>query len=129
MTEQANSESRYNALLLWLTIAFDGPGDIWNNRRLAMQIETNEIRMIHNKKALLEALDEGFGVLPNELQEAATRKLNGKASAFVSKTSGGKLSKFAASRRKARKAANRSRRLGEKKKIKTGLVPYAIEGA
>jgi len=86
-----------------------------------MQTETNEIRALHNEEDLRKALSEGFEKLPDSLQGAATRKLNGRDSAFVSKTSGGKLSKFAAARRKAkrekaRKAANRSRSMGAKRK-------------
>jgi len=55
--------------------------------------------------------------LPDELQYAARRALNGKTEVTISKTSGGKLSKFAAGKRKAkrkkaRKAANKARAIG-----------------
>jgi hypothetical protein len=45
--------------------------------------------------------------VPEELQHAANVKLNGEKSAIVSKTSGGKLSKFAAKERLRKKKLNR----------------------
>jgi hypothetical protein len=48
-------------------------------------------------------LRPGYEVLPDDLQAAAGRKLGGRSEAYVSKTSGGKLSRWAAGRRKARR--------------------------
>jgi hypothetical protein len=56
-------------------------------------------------------LKPGYEVLPDGLQGAARRHLNGRSEVYVSKTSGGKLSRWAAGRRKARRqAAKESRR-------------------
>jgi hypothetical protein len=48
-------------------------------------------------------LPAGYEVLPDELQGAARRHLRGRSEAYVSKDSGGRLSKWAAGRRKARR--------------------------
>jgi hypothetical protein len=48
-------------------------------------------------------LQPGYEVLPDELQGAARRVLQGRDEAYVSLTSGGKLSRWAAQRRKARR--------------------------
>ncbi|HML23557.1 MAG TPA: hypothetical protein PKD09_18010 [Aggregatilinea sp.] len=54
---------------------------------------------------------EGYIPIPPELNRAARRKLAGHSQATVSLTSGGKLSKWAAKQRKAkRKVAKDSRR-------------------
>jgi hypothetical protein len=58
-----------------------------------------------------EPVPEGFQELPPSLNRAARRKLAGQESAIVSPTSGGKLSKWAASQRKARKTSRQSRRI------------------
>lgn len=68
---------------------------------------------------LLEKLEpekkQGFVPVPSELNRGARRKLAGRESATVSLTSGGKLSKFAAEQRKAkRKAAKAGRRASRK---------------
>jgi hypothetical protein len=53
----------------------------------------------------------GYLPVPNELQGAAEKKLAGKDEAFVSLTSGGKLSKWAAKQRKhKRKIARASKK-------------------
>ena len=53
----------------------------------------------------------GYEKIPKDLSFAAQMKLNGKKEAFVSLTSGGKLSKLAAKRRKAkRRQQKRSRK-------------------
>jgi hypothetical protein len=58
-----------------------------------------------------EAVPAGYEVVPPELNVAAAMVLRGQAEAMVSKRSGGKLSKWVASRRKARrKMASESRR-------------------
>ena len=57
-------------------------------------------------------LEPGYEVLPDDLQGAARRALGGRSEAYVSKTSGGRLSKWAAGRRKEarRKMSKESRR-------------------
>lgn len=66
------------------------------------------------EKLVKQTKAEGFEPIPEELEHAAKVKLKGKPSAIVSKTSGGKLSKWAASKRKkqAQKAARRRNRKG-----------------
>ena len=49
-----------------------------------------------------EAL-EGYDLLPEKLNRAARRKLGASDSAYVSKTSGGKLSRWAAKMRKTKR--------------------------
>lgn len=57
-----------------------------------------------------EFRDNGYEPIPPELEGAANKKLAGKGEAMVSLTSGGKLSKWAAEKRKARrKMAKKSR--------------------
>jgi len=51
-----------------------------------------------------------YEVLPPKLETAAQKKLAGSMEAHVSLTSGGKLSGWAAKRRKARKQAKKSRK-------------------
>jgi len=86
-----------------------------------MQCDTNHVKILPDDQMLVRVMmEQGYEPLPENLQEAARRKLNGRDSAFVSKTSGGKLSKFAAGKRKAkrkkaRKAANRARALRAKR--------------
>lgn len=64
----------------------------------------------------LYALNEGespfadYEVVPQELERAAGMKLNGKSDAHVSLTSGGKLSNWAANKRKAKIAASSKRK-------------------
>jgi hypothetical protein len=56
-----------------------------------------------------------FTPVPEELEPAAEKVLAGRDRAFVSKTSGGKLSRWAAEQRKAkRKAQKRARRRNRK---------------
>lgn len=64
----------------------------------------------------ISKLPEGYEVLPAELQGAARRKLNGRSEAHVSLSSGGKLSRWAASRRKEarRRMAKASRKANRK---------------
>ena len=58
-----------------------------------------------------EAEAQGFELLPQDLQHAAKTVLKGKPEATVSRTSGGKLSRHAAKRRKEkRKAARQARK-------------------
>jgi hypothetical protein len=58
----------------------------------------------------VHGLPEGYEVLPGELQGAACRALGGRSETHVSKTSGGRLSKWAAGRRKARRQMARDSR-------------------
>ena len=84
-----------------------------------MQVDTNELVDI-NKLAIENNLsyddmrdklaNEGFEAVPDDLADASIKKLNGESKIMVSKTSGGKLSKWCASRRK------------EKRKIKLGTT-------
>lgn len=67
------------------------------------------------KQAASDAVDTlrqaGYEEVPEHLNRAARRVLQGQPEAYVSLTSGGKLSKHAATRRKARrKMAKASRR-------------------
>lgn len=78
-----------------------------------MNSDTNEIISKQLAAAMgVDALQEqGFEPLPLDLQDAAAKFLAGADRAIVSKHSGGKLSRFAAKQRKAkRKAAKMARR-------------------
>lgn len=57
--------------------------------------------------------NRGYVEVPDELNNAAKKKLNGKKEAFVSLKSGGKLSEFARKKRK-RKMQKTSRRANRK---------------
>lgn len=73
-----------------------------------MNIETNEL--FDCNQMTPEEIEKKMNELtevPEELQHAANVKLNGEKSAIVSKTSGGKLSKFAAKERLRKKKLNR----------------------
>lgn len=67
-------------------------------------------------KTIEKAMEErmhtlGYQPVPDELENAAKKKLAGKDEAYVSLTSGGKLSRWAAKKRKhKRKMARESRR-------------------
>ncbi len=78
-----------------------------------MNTDTNELRQA--KIELWDQLQaEGFEPVPDHLSHAARRKLNGRESAQVSFTSNGKLSRWAAKKRKKKrqmaKAARRANR-------------------
>lgn len=76
-----------------------------------MNCETNEVRRFSNEEDMQKMLDEGFERLTKDYNRAAQSVLKGKDSGFVSFTSGGKLSKHAAKRRKElRKTRQQSRR-------------------
>ena len=70
-----------------------------------MQPYTGELRNIDNDDEKFRSLAEGFEPVPEHLNRAACRKLNGKKTAIISLTSGGKLSKHAAYLRKKKKQA------------------------
>ena len=67
-----------------------------------MNPDTNELISITSKEEALKAWEKGFISIPKNLEKAARLKLHGKQSVFVSKTSGGKLSKWAAKKRMER---------------------------
>jgi hypothetical protein len=58
----------------------------------------------------VHGLPSGYEVLPDDLQGAGRRALGGRSETHVSKTSGGRLSKWAAGRRKARRQMRKSSR-------------------
>lgn len=81
-----------------------------------MNCDTGDLRNKAGLEDVAEEFMKRFTRLPEELEEAAKRKLNGSNRAFVSLTSGGKLSKFAAGeRKKKRNAAKAVRRKNRKK--------------
>ncbi|MFZ3171935.1 MAG: hypothetical protein WA118_08150 [Carboxydocellales bacterium] len=66
---------------------------------------------------MAELMQMGYEPVPKELQSAASKKLAGKSEVTVSLTSGGKLSRWAAGKRKEkqqRKAVKESRRRNRK---------------
>ena len=79
-----------------------------------MNVDTNHLVALQDAaRDLLRARD--YEKLPDELEPAARAVLRGRNEAYVSRTSGGKLSKYAAKRRKekrkqARAARKRNRR-------------------
>ena len=80
-----------------------------------MQIETGHLvadaKMQEFLKELKREEVEKYKQVPEELESAAKKKLAGKDEAFVSLTSGGKLSKWAAKQRKEKaKMQKQSRR-------------------
>jgi len=61
-----------------------------------------------------ELIESGqYMPIPLQLEEAANRKLKGRKEAKVSLTSGGKLSRFAASERKKRKRWKKYKRFSQ----------------
>ena len=72
-----------------------------------MNVDTN-----HLVAALRpEELEPGYEKLPSDLDRSARAMLRGRSDAYVSRTSGGKLSRYAAKQRKAkRKAAQAARK-------------------
>jgi len=59
----------------------------------------------------MEYKSPDYEAIPEELKPAAKKALNGRSEVYISRTSGGKLSKYAASKRKAlRKAQAKSRK-------------------
>lgn len=77
-----------------------------------MNIENNHLV----KLSEANALPDGYQPIPTELTAAALAALAGKSQVFVSKRSGGKLSKWAAQQRKQkRKAAAESKKRNRRK--------------
>jgi len=86
-----------------------------------MHCETNHLISLKTMDEVISAMDSGYEPIPDHLQHAARRTLNGEESVTISKTSGGKLSRFAAAKRKAkrikaRKAANKARALNARRR-------------
>jgi len=71
--------------------------------------ETNHLTRVLSEDALRALQTDGYEPLPVFLQHAAEKKLGG-SEASVSRTSGGKLSKWAAKRRKSRRAMEKATR-------------------
>ncbi len=69
-----------------------------------MNPETFELKKIHSKEEADQFEKEGFIPIPKHLERAARLKLGKKKSVFVSKTSGGKLSKWAHKKKRQNKA-------------------------
>ena len=80
-----------------------------------MNPDTNELVRIGSSEVMAELKEKGFIPLPKTLERAANLKLGKNKSAFVSKTSGGKLSKWAAKKRRER---------NEQKKMVEGCNNY-----
>lgn len=59
-------------------------------------------------------LSTGYEFVPSDLNRSAKRKLAGKSEAYVSRTSGGKLSKYAAKQRKKKRAEAKKSRKGNR---------------
>lgn len=65
-----------------------------------MNPDTNELIRFGNEIEMKELTEKGFIPIPQTLEQAAKLMLGNKDSVFVSKTSGGKLSKWAAKKRR-----------------------------
>ena len=65
-----------------------------------MNPDTNELIRFEYKEELEKFFGKGFIQVPQHLERAAELTLGKNKSIFVSKTSGGKLSKWAAKKRK-----------------------------
>ncbi len=63
---------------------------------------------------LKEQFEEDYTPVPEHLDKAARLKLKGQREAYVSKTSGGKLSKWAAQDRKKKRATSVAKRKAAK---------------
>ena len=75
-----------------------------------MDTSNNHLMNMESVEYLLADRRAEFDVVPLHLQNAAKKKLNGRNSAFVSKDSGGKLSKWAAQERKKKRQAQKASR-------------------
>ena len=74
-----------------------------------MNVDTNHLVALQERaRDLLRARD--YEQLPDELEPAAKAVLRGRNEAYVSRTSGGKLSKYAAKRRKEKRKQARAAR-------------------
>lgn len=68
-----------------------------------MNPETGHIVRVDSEEEMLRLAGAGYEPVPDELNRAARRKLAGRKEAYVSMNSGGKLSRWAAKKRKARR--------------------------
>lgn len=77
--------------------------------------DAEEISQFESGVSDLDEKLRGLEMLPPHLERAARKKLNGRKEAYVSLTSGGKLSRYAASvRKKKKKIAKESRKINRK---------------
>ena len=84
-----------------------------------MNPDTGHLIRVENDEEMQHLVGYGYERVPEELEGAAKRKLAGRKEAYVSLTSGGKLSRWAAKRRKAkRKMAKESRRRNRRRNWK-----------
>ncbi len=65
-----------------------------------MNPDTNELIRVKNLEEMRKLGKKGFIPIPQSLEEAANKMLGKKKKVIVSKTSGGKLSKWAAKKRR-----------------------------
>ncbi len=69
-----------------------------------MNPDTNELRRVDGIAELMGLKKRGFLPVPKKLERAARLKLGKKKKVVVSRTSGGKLSRWAAKKRRERAA-------------------------
>ena len=79
-----------------------------------MNPDTGHLVDLMSDNAKEFAKEKGYDPVPDELEPAAKRKLAGKDEAYVSRNSGGKLSKWGAKKRKSKLVAQK---LKDKRKI------------
>lgn len=70
-----------------------------------MNVDTNHLKAVDPKD-----IDALYEKIPSELEHAARVVLGGRPGAYVSRASGGKLSRWAAKKRKAKRKAARAAR-------------------
>lgn len=75
-----------------------------------MDVDTGELRRIATELDEEQAIQDGLEPVPQHLNRAARRKLGKNKTAKVSLTSGGKLSKWAAGKRKKKRKAEKAAR-------------------
>lgn len=80
-----------------------------------MNVDTCHLILTDKREELESLMRQGYEPIPEELNQAAKIKLAGEKEAYVSLTSGGKLSRWAAKKRRARnKKARESRKRNRK---------------
>lgn len=80
-----------------------------------MNVDTGHLILTDKREELKSLMKQGYEPVPEELSRAAKRKLAGEKEAYVSLTSGGKLSNWARKKRKARKKVARKSRKRNRK--------------
>ena len=75
-----------------------------------MDVDKGHLLTEEKLKEQNEEMRKLYEPVPKELERAARQKLAGQDEAYVSLTSGGKLSKWAAKRRKVKKMQKESRK-------------------